>query len=201
MSRSPLARFAALAVGAVPLVAAAHVGGHAHDHGAASAFAAGFTHPFTGLDHLAAMVAVGTWSALTTRRIWLAPVAFALALLAGAGLGLAGVALPGIEPMIAASLLALGLLVATGLRLPMAASVTLVAGFAQFHGAAHGQELAGPGAAAALAGMVLATAVLHGAGIGLGVWLRDGHRWLPRIAGAAVAAFGLVLLAPLAAVA
>jgi urease accessory protein len=201
MQRPSLARLAALAACAAPLAALAHTGGAPHDHGTTSAFLAGFTHPFTGLDHLAAMVAVGAWSALTMRRVWVAPVAFALALLAGALLGLAGVTLPAVEPVIAASLLVLGLLVATGLRLPMVASTALVAGFALFHGAAHGQELAGPGAAAALAGMVIATAMLHGAGIGFGLVLRDGHRWLPRVAGAAVAAFGLVLLAPLAAVA
>ena len=36
----------------------------AHTFGAAGAgFAAGFGHPFLGLDHLAAMVAVGMWAA------------------------------------------------------------------------------------------------------------------------------------------
>lgn len=198
MSRVPLARLATLAACAAPLAALAHVGAGPHDHGAAAALVAGFTHPFTGLDHLAAMVAVGTWSALTARRVWLAPVAFALALLAGAVLGLAGVALPAVEPVIAVSLLVVGLLVATGLRLPAAAGAALVAGFALFHGAAHGGELAGDGAVAALLGMVAATALLHAAGIGLGLWMRDAHRWLPRLAGGAVALFGVALLAPLA---
>jgi len=197
MSRLPLARLATLAACAVPFAALAHTGAAPHDHGG-SAFVAGFTHPFTGLDHLAAMVAVGAWSALTARRVWVAPAAFALALLAGALLGLAGVALPAVEPVIAASLLVVGLLVATGLCLPAPAAAALVGGFALFHGAAHGSELAGPGAAAALAGMVLATALLHGTGIALGFTLRDLNRWLPRVAGAAIAVFGVVLLAPLA---
>jgi len=197
MNRPSTARLVALAACAAPLLAAAHVGGAPHDHGT-SAFAAGFAHPFTGLDHLAAMVALGVWSAMTTRRVWLAPAAFAATLLVGALLGLAGLALPAVEPMIAASLLVLGLLVATGRQLPAAAGAALAAGFALFHGAAHGTELAGPGAAAALAGMVLATALLHGAGIGLGLALKHTNRWLPRVAGAAVAVFGIALLAPLA---
>ena len=55
-------------------LALAHTGndGAAHQ-GIADAVAAGFTHPFSGLDHLAAMLALGVWSALTARRVWLAP--------------------------------------------------------------------------------------------------------------------------------
>lgn len=195
--RSLMGRLAAstLLLG-LPALALAHAGGDAgQHHGAAGALAAGFAHPFTGLDHLAAMVAVGMWSAMTARRAWLAPLAFAGTLLVGALLGLAGLALPAAEPMVAASLLVLGLLVATHTRLPALAGAALAAGFALFHGLAHGAELAGPAAAFALAGMVAATALLHGAGIALGLLLRARSPWLPRIAGSAVALFGVALLA------
>lgn len=196
MTRSLTLRLVALSASALPLVAAAHSGaGVPHDHGAASALAAGVVHPLTGLDHLAAMVALGAWSGLTARRAWLAPLAFVTTLLAGALLGLAGVGLPAVEPTIAASVLVLGLLMATGRQLPAAAGMALAAGFALFHGVAHGAELAGTNAAAALAGMVLATALLHTAGIGLGRLLRERDRWLHRVAGAGVAVFGLTLLA------
>ena len=60
--------------------------------------------------------------------------------------------------------------------------------FALFHGAAHGQELAG---GAALAGMVLGTATLHAAGIAMGLGLKRAHQWLPRLAGGLVALMGL----------
>lgn len=165
--------------------ALAHVGadGSAH-HG----LVAGFLHPITGLDHLAAMLAVGVWSAMTTRRLWLAPVSFALLLLAGALLAQAGVAFPAIEPMIAASMLVVGLLLAAQVKLPDAAGAVLVGAFALFHGAAHGQEL---GAGAALAGMVLGTAVLHAMGMGLGLGLKRTSVWLPRVVGAAVAVMGV----------
>jgi urease accessory protein len=165
--------------------ALAHVGadGAAH-HG----FLTGFLHPITGPDHLAAMLAVGVWSAMTTRRLWLAPVSFALLLLAGALLAHAGVAFPAIEPMIAASMLVVGLLLATQVKLPDAAGAVLVGAFALFHGAAHGQELA---AGAALVGMVLGTAVLHAAGIGLGLGLKRTSVWLPRAVGAVVALMGV----------
>ena len=172
-------------------LAQAHTGG---DAGAHHGFVAGLLHPFTGLDHLAAMLAVGLWSALIFAR-WQdavrAPVTFAAVLLAGALLGAAGLVLPAVEPMIAVSLLLLGLLVATRRALPRTAAVALVAVFALFHGAAHGQELAGAGA---LAGMVIATATLHAAGLALGFVLRAHSVWWPRIAGAATTLFGAALL-------
>jgi len=197
-----LTRFApALALlAALPLAASAHTG---VDGGFHHGFVTGFVHPLTGADHLAAMVAVGLWSALTVRRAWpdllWAPLGFAVMLLLGALAGLGGLQLPAVEPMIAASLLVLGLLVITQRRLPGLAAATLVGVFAVFHGVAHGQELAGEsGAALTLAGMLAATVLLHIAGIAIGWSLRNGHRWLPRLVGAGVAAFGVALLGGLA---
>ncbi len=185
------------AVAALPLAASAHTG---VDGGMHHGFVTGFMHPLTGADHLAAMVAVGLWSALAARRalpdlLW-APLAFAGMLLAGALAGLAGVQLPAVEPMIAASLLALGLLVATRVRLPAVAAMVVVGVFAVFHGVAHGYELASEeGAALTLAGMVCATVLLHAAGIAVGWALRNASAWLPRVAGAAVLGLGATLLA------
>ena len=80
---------------------------------------------------------------------------------------------------------------------PVAAVV--VGAFAVFHGVAHGHELSGEiGAAAAVAGMVLATMLLHIAGIATGWVLRRRSTLLPRMAGAAVALFGVALLAQVA---
>lgn len=178
---------------ALPSLALAHVGTDAGDH---HGFQAGFTHPFTGIDHLVAMVAVGAWSALTARTTdWracaTAPVGFASLLLAGALMAAAGVSFPAVEPMIAASLLVLGLLVALRRSLPTLAGTALAGGFALFHGAAHGGELAG---GAALAGMVIATVLLHASGVAIGLGLRGRSVWLPRVAGLASAAFGASLL-------
>jgi urease accessory protein len=111
-------------------------------------------------------------------------------------MGLAGVQLPAVEPMIAASLLVLGLLVVTRVHLPAVAAMAVVGAFAVFHGVAHGYELASEeGAALTLAGMVCATVLLHAAGIALGWALRHANAWLPRIAGAAVLGLGATLLA------
>jgi urease accessory protein len=175
----------ALALATLSFSASAHVGA---DAGAHLGFLTGFLHPITGLDHLAAMLAVGVWSAMTTTRIWTAPLAFALTLLAGALLAQAGIAFPAIEPMIAASMLVVGLLLAARVQLPAVAGAVLVGAFALFHGAAHGQELAG---ADALLGMVAGTALLHLAGMGLGLALKRQSVWLTRATGALVALFGL----------
>ena len=195
-----LARFLLISAAAMPLAALAHTG---VDAGAHHGFLTGFMHPLTGLDHLAAMLAVGLWSALVARRAWpdllWAPGGFAAMLLVGALAGLQGLEVPGVEPMIAASLLVMGLLVATRLRVPGPVAALLVGAFAAFHGLAHGYELAGePSAALTLAGMLSATVLLHGAGIGLGWALRHAPRWTPQVTGGAVTLLGLALLTRLA---
>ncbi len=174
------------------LPALAHTGAlgdHVHP-----GFMAGLLHPFTGIDHLAAMLAVGAWSALAVRPVWVAPLAFVALLGAGALGGLAGVAVPGVEPMIAASLLVTGLLIATRAQWPVWAAALVAGLFAFFHGAAHGMELSGVGVAQALAGMLIGSAALHLTGIGLGRWVFDQRRWLSAMAGGAVALLGSALL-------
>ena len=186
-------RIATLLVAALlPAIALAHPGSLAEHVGQPHGFADGFAHPFTGLDHLGAMLAVGAWSAGTMRRAWLAPLAFVACLLAGALATANGLAVPGAEPMIALSLLAFGLLLAQRTQLPAVAAAAVVGGFALFHGASHGAEL---GAGAALAGMVLATGLLHAGGLLIGLALRQRNAWWTRGAGVALAVFGLSLLA------
>ena len=96
-----------IAASALSAGARAHIGHDMEgvDASHATTFLTGFLHPLTGLDHLAAMVAVGLWSALAARRAWpdllWAPFGFAAMLLAGALMGLQGVQLPAVEPMIA----------------------------------------------------------------------------------------------------
>jgi urease accessory protein len=192
----PLNAIIFIAISTASTWATAHTGVENHAH---TSFLTGFVHPLLGLDHLASMVAVGIWSALTARRagpelLW-GPLGFANLLLAGAMLGLLGVELPAVEPMVAASLLVLGLLVVSRLRLPGMGAAMLVGVFAIFHGLAHGTELANSSSAfQTLAGMLSATVLLHTAGLAMGWALRHTNVWLARAAGAAVALFGSVLL-------
>jgi urease accessory protein len=162
-------------------------------HGAGVAGAAsGFAHPFTGIDHLLAMLAIGAWAAQQERRArWAIPLAFVVAMGVGALAGNAGLALPAVEPMIAASLVALGLAIALGVRAPAIAGSALAALFAVFHGHAHGAEAAGAPLVSYLGGMLAATAFLHVAGYVAGTAVRaSALRWTA----AAVAAGGAALL-------
>jgi urease accessory protein len=194
--RNSLKTLLALLATAAAGSALAHTGVEMHQH---QSFMAGFLHPFTGLDHMAVMLAVGLWSALVAKQfghemLW-GPLGFSNMLLAGAALGLQGLQIPAVEPLIAASVVATGLLVLTKLPLRGVAAALLVGLFAVFHGVAHGYELAdNANAFETLAGMVSATLLLHGMGLALGWSLRGANVWLPRVLGGAVAAFGSALL-------
>jgi len=172
--------------------AAAHVG-----TGLPGGFVSGFRHPFSGIDHLLAMISVGLWGAFLGRPlIYALPVVFPAMMVVGAILGMFVVPLPPVELGIALSVVVLGGCIALSLRAPVWAASIIVAVFAVFHGYAHGKEL--PSAADPVsysAGFVLATGLLHVAGIGLGL-LND----LPngvvatRSMGAVIAAVGIGLL-------
>ena len=112
---SPALRAAALmaACALLPAVAGAHPGPVGEHVGHAAGFVDGFAHPFTGFDHLGATFAVGLWSARSPSRLWAAPLAFLVCLLLGGLASQHGLILPDVEPMIAFSLLALGLLLAS----------------------------------------------------------------------------------------
>jgi urease accessory protein len=174
----------------------------AHPGHDASGFAAGLMHPYSGLDHLLAMVAVGLWAAQGadkdggSRKIWLLPATFMTMLAAGAAVALEWQGMPMIEAGIASSLLALGLLIALSARLPAMLSLALTAVFGFFHGYAHGLELPASAAPAEYAlGFLAATASLHLGGIAAGVATRDRYASLAKMLGVAIAAGGVYLLA------
>jgi urease accessory protein len=165
--------------------------------GPTNSFAAGFTHPLLGLDHVTVMVAVGLWAALKGgRALWAWPLAFVGVMLVGGILGMAHVAVPFVEPGILASVVALGLLVAAAADLPVGVGAAIIGVFALFHGHAHGTEIPETaGGVEYAAGFVLATAGLHLVGIGAGLTLGARFRGLVRAAGAACALIGLGLAA------
>ncbi|MFT2212227.1 HupE/UreJ family protein [Rhizobium giardinii] len=156
---------AALAFAASTAPAFAHL--DPAEHGS---LMAGFTHPLSGLDHILVMVAVGLWSAQIGRRaLWGVPAAFVGTMALGFGLAVTGIHLPFVEPATLASVVALGLLVAMAVRWQATTCAAIVGVFALFHGYAHGGELGAAGALPFSTGFVMATALLHVAGIGLGL--------------------------------
>lgn len=189
----------ALAVAAfsvLPQLAFAHTG-----VGATHGFDAGFAHPMGGLDHLLAMVTVGIFAyQLGGRALWAVPLSFVALMAVGGGLGISGIDVPFVELGIGLSVVVLGAAVAFGVKAPLALAMAVVGFFAIFHGHAHGAEM--PEDASGLAygiGFMIATALLHVAGLGLGMVIgrfgeTHGTRYV-RGAGAAVALAGIGLVA------
>ena len=159
-------------------------------------FMSGFMHPISGLDHVVAMVAVGLWGAFLGKpAIWVLPVVFPLVMAFGGALGVAGVPIPFIETGIALSGVVLGLAVLFAVKPPMWIAAIIVGAFAIFHGHAHGAEL--PNSANPLVysiGFVIATGLLHLAGIAIGELKRIYNGWIVRAGGAVVALIGLGFL-------
>ncbi len=176
--------------------ALAHVG-----QGHVAGFAQGFAHPLSGLDHIIAMVAVGLYAAhLGGRNLWLVPSTFVATMIFGGILGHSGFPLPLVEGCIGLSVVVMSLAVAAGANLPTVAAMALVSLFAVFHGHAHGSE--GAELSSFLpyaAGFVIATALLHLSGIGLGLGLdkfgASASLALKRAVGVAGALAGVVILA------
>ncbi|MAO54400.1 MAG: urease accessory protein [Rhodospirillaceae bacterium] len=191
-------RFIALLISLsiIPGIAQAHTG-----VGPASGFAHGFMHPIGGLDHLLAMVAVGLLAAtMGGRALYLVPVSFVAMMAMGGIAGVTGIAFSGVEFMIGLSVVVIGLGAAFASRLPVVLAMAVAGGFALFHGYAHGAEMPQTASAAAYGlGFVLATSLLHLAGIaaGLGAGRISAAQGAlaGRIGGGAIAAAGVAILA------
>lgn len=178
-----------LAVAALAAPAFGHPG-HA-GHGLTD----GFAHPFSGADHVLAMIAVGLCAAqLGARAIWSVPLAFIACAVVGGGLALAGIDLPLVQSGILASVVVLGLVIALAARVPTLVAAVGVGLFAIFHGHAHAAGFAaGPASVTYLAGLATATAVLHGVGLILGAAMSRATQPLARYAGGAIIAAGVAL--------
>ena len=170
----------------------AHVEG-----GQAAGFINGLQHPWSGLDHVLAMIAVGLWGAqLGSPALWLLPIAFPMMMAMGAMMGLLGIPVPGVEIGIALSAIVLGTMILAEVRPKLAVALAIVGIFAIFHGHAHGTELpVGQSGLLYSMGFVIATGCLHGVGIALG--LVNGFpagKLALRGAGSFIAVMGVVFL-------
>ena len=166
-----------LAVLALSLMA---VGAEAHPGHGAHGFLAGLAHPFTGFDHLVAMVAVGLFAArLGGKAIWMVPLSFIGLLALGGAWGMAGMVLPVAEAMILLSVAVLPAVAVMRWKANVATACALVGVFALFHGFAHGLELPdGLSSLTYAAGFVAASVSLHVAGIALGLGLHKAQQKL-----------------------
>lgn len=165
----------------------------AHSSHEISLFSGGLTHPVSGTDHLLAMIALGLLAAqIGGRAIWALPCAFVGTMIVGGIAGYAGIGLAAVEPMILASVIILGALVAMAVRLPFGIMIPTVALFGFAHGWAHGAEGPANGLLTYAAGFTIATTALHLVGIGIGALLSG--KALLRGVGGGTALAGLALV-------
>lgn len=165
-------------------------------------FESGFFHPWTGLDHLLAMFAVGVWGAIMGgAAVWKLPVTFPLVMVVGGVLGMTfGVdAVPGLELGVALASLVLGVCIALLWKPKDWIAMIPIAFFALLHGYAHGTEL--PEATSPtlyVSGFVVATGVIHvlGVFVGLGALRIPHSAMVSRAIGAAIAITGIWLCTP-----
>ena len=158
----------------------------------------GVVHPLTGADHVLAAVAAGIWAAVSGGSRARSVIAAFLGMLSlGAVAGFAGASLGLVEPVIALSVITLGVLIALRVSLPGLVAPAIAGGFALFHGYAHAAGLPMmAGSAWYLLGLLMATSILLGSGVGLGRWLVKSESRIPlRLAGGFVALIGSLLLA------
>src|SRR6478736_4001895 len=163
-------QLASLALCLAPTAALAHTG-----IGNTSGFMHGFMHPLSGLDHQLAMVLVGLFAyQLGGRALWLIPLTFVSLMAVGGFLGATTVPIASVDVCIALSVIVLGI-------------------FAIFHGHAHGSEM--PLDAAGVecgTGFMMATAVLHAVGIGIGFLIGMAGTTYDKTIGRAVGGFASI---------
>jgi urease accessory protein len=164
----------------------------AHPHplqSAAGDFAAGLAHPFFGLDHLLAAVAVGIWATrLGGRAIWLVPLCFVCGIVGG---GVIGLYVGASEPLVAASVVVLGVLVTMRRQPPLVVGAAVASLFALLHGIAHTSGVSSASWPLVIAGLAAGTAVCHAVAIGAAVTAPKARR----LAGVAITLAGCYLLA------
>jgi len=169
----------------------------AHSGHEVSGFVSGVVHPVGGADHLLAMLAVGLWAArLGGRSMWLVPLAFVATMVLGNALALSGVTIPLTEQGIGLSVVVLGLLLAVAARFVTPICMAIAAGFALFHGLAHGAEMPLDASGFSYAaGFVIATLALHLIGMILGKLGTEARSGLfTRLTGGAIAMTGMVMV-------
>lgn len=155
-------------------------------YGIGAGFSAGFAHPFLGLDHVLAMVAIGIClGQMDSRAAWRMPAVVAIAIMTGALLVPTIAPLSVLETLVVTSVCALGLLVLCKDNVEAPYALALVAFFALIHGAAHAAEQPTEFSTMSyLAGVLLASTTLQALGAAIAFVLKQNARLagLPLIA-------------------
>jgi len=186
-----------LALGNMPAFAHHLMGGHTPAT-FGEGILSGLGHPIIGLDHLAAVVAVGCLAA-AHRAAYALAVAFVLAMIGGVALHLHGATVPGAEILVALSVIALGALMLRHRQMPAGAALILFAVVGVIHGYALGESIYGAEATplyAYLLGLaVIQSAIaLAAAKVTRGLTQRSFDLSTLRLVGAGITGIGLAVL-------
>lgn len=159
---------------------------------------AGFGHPVIGLDHLAAVVAVGCLAAAHRSAPALA-VAFVLAMMGGVALHLHGTAVPGAEILVALTVLALGALMVMRRNMSAGTAVVLFATVGVIHGYVLGESIYGAERAPLYAYLIGLAVIQSVIALAAAYVTRAVARGSPdlsavRLVGAGIAGIGLAIL-------
>lgn len=188
---------AILAVSAEPAFAHHLMGGHTPST-FLEGMLSGLGHPVIGIDHFAAVVAIGCLAAAHRAGAALA-VGFVLAMMAGVAVHLHGTTVPGAELLVALSVIVLGAILLRTPQLPLSAALGLFVLVGLTHGYALGESIYGAEPAplyAYLLGLaVIQSVVALGAmTIARSVTRRSGEPSTLRLIGAGIAGIGLAVL-------
>lgn len=155
----------------------------------------GIVHPWFGIDHLLATLAIGLLVVHVEKGSIIAvPIVFLSSLMAGAGLHGCGIALPFGETIVAISVIFLGLALIPGRKYSELMLAVVVAIFGMFHGYVHGSDSTTSSLPLPLMfGLLIGTVLLLGLGIWIGHWIEPPSK-LSRGMGAMIALGGVGML-------
>jgi urease accessory protein len=158
----------------------------------------GLGHPILGIDHFAAVVAVGCLAAAHRAGATLA-IAFVIAMMAGVGLHLHGTTVPAAELLVALSVIGLGVVLLRWPQLSISTPLGLFVVVGLIHGYALGESIYGaersPLVAYLIGLAVIQSAIALGAmGLARAV-MRKADALKLRVIGAGIAGIGLAVLA------
>lgn len=158
----------------------------------------GLSHPFLGIDHMLAALAVGVIAVqMAGKASWRVPASFLGFMVLGGLSVLYGVQLPMMETGIALSILILGAVMAFSKKTSLTSMIAYVGFFALFHGQAHAAEILPLSRPLLYAiGLLLSTAALHAAGMVAAHYIKK-TQFSPilRYAGVGIAVIGVTFMA------
>lgn len=159
-------------------------------------FLSGLGHPVIGLDHFAALVAVGCLAAAHPKG-WGLILGFVLAMTAGLAAHLQGATVPGAEFVVAVSVIVLGVIMLTRRDLSAAVAMVLFAAVGWIHGYALGESIFGAEPTplrAYVFGLALIQCAIMLAAMYGARWLTEADALRLRLVGAGIAGIGIAVL-------